>query len=70
MKHDDDEVLPPGMTGQQKVALMLRKAGYSNAFIADKLNLKNTTSVSRLIRRALKAERDAWAWFRQVVGEN
>lgn len=54
------ETSPPSvvaLTGKQKVALMLAKAGYSHAFIAEKLGLKHRVTATKLIHRARAAEK-------------
>ena len=45
------------LTGRQKVALMLAKAGYSHSEIAAKLGLKHRESATQLIARARAAEK-------------
>jgi hypothetical protein len=40
------------LTGKQKIAVMLRKAGYTHEVIAEKMGLKNRESVTRLLARA------------------
>lgn len=45
------------LTGKQKVALMLAKAGYSHAEIAERLGLAQRVSATKLIKRARAAEK-------------
>ena len=45
------------LTGRQKVALMLAKAGYSHSEIAAKMGLRHRESATQLIARARAAEK-------------
>jgi hypothetical protein len=60
----DEKPTPVALTGKQKVALMLEKAGYSHAVIAEKLGLKHRQSATELLARARAAEK---AWKAAIV---
>lgn len=48
---------PTAMTGKQKLVLMLKRAGYSNREIGDKMGIKHEPQVCRLVHRAEVAEK-------------
>ena len=54
---DPDIPTPVALTGRQKVALMLAKAGYSHAVIAEKMGLRHRQTATQLIARARTAEK-------------
>lgn len=50
-----DERIPTALTGRQKLALSLAKAGYSHSRIAEMLHIRHRQAASRLIARARAA---------------
>lgn len=46
--------LPIPLSGKQKVALMLDKAGYTDQQIADRMGMKRRETANRLVQRAKK----------------
>lgn len=62
--------VPLALTGKQKVALMLARAGYSHAFIAEKMGLAHRETATRLITRARAADKALRAAITEFLGTN
>lgn len=58
--HNSVGITPRTMTGRQKMALMLKKANYSDSQVAEKLGISRVAA-NRLINRGRRAQRAALA---------
>jgi DNA-directed RNA polymerase specialized sigma24 family protein len=63
-----EERTPNALTGRQRLALSLSKAGMSHAEIADRMGLKHRVTATKLIRRARKAEKAFVEAFADFIG--